>query len=81
MVTLVEHYFVALFQVCAQPCTYDAGSDCRTPVCVLELGQYTNISTYRNTDNCNIISIHPIKVSIYRSIVIYRNISTYFREY
>lgn len=34
MVTLVEHYFVALFQVCAQPCTYDAGSDYRTPVCV-----------------------------------------------
>jgi len=31
----------------------------------LELGQYTNISIYRNTDNCNIISIHPITVSIY----------------
>ena len=39
----------------------------------LELGQYTNISIYRNTDNCNIISIHPITVSIYRSIVINRN--------
>ena len=43
----------------------------------LELGQYTNISIYRNTDNHNIISIHPITVSIYRNIVIYRNILTY----
>ena len=47
----------------------------------IELGQYTNISIYRNTDNRNIVSIHPIKVSIYRNIVIYRNISTHFREY
>ena len=35
---------------------------------LIELGQYTNISIYRNTDNRNIISIHPITVSIYRNI-------------
>ena len=38
------------------------------PWSTLELGQYTNISIYRNTDNHNIISIHPITVSIYRNI-------------
>ena len=49
----------------------------------VELGQYINISIYRNTDNHNIIliSIHPITVLIYRNIVIYRNILTYFRGY
>ena len=30
-----------------------------------------NISIYRNTDNRNIISIHPITVSMYRNIDIY----------
>ena len=44
---------------------------------ILELGQYTSISIYRNTDNHNIISIHPITVSLYRNIVIYCSISTY----
>jgi len=47
----------------------------------VELGQYTNILICRNTGNHNIISIHPITVSIYRNIVLYRNILTYFRGY
>ena len=41
--------------------------------CTLELGQYINILIYRNTDNHNIILMHPITVSIYPNIVnIYR---------
>ena len=44
---------------------YAGGLGCEAD-CQLELGQYTNISIYCNTDNRNIISIHPITVSIYR---------------
>ena len=41
---------------------------CLLTQCSVQLGEYTNISIYRNTDNRNIISIHPITVSIYRNI-------------
>ena len=34
---------------------------------------------YCNTDNHIMISVHPIAVSIYRNIVIYCNISTFYR--
>ena len=44
----------------------------------LELGQYTNISIYCNTDNHNIISIHPITVSIYRNIDILQYIDLFY---
>ena len=35
-------------------------------VCMVKLQQYIGISIYRNTDCHNMISIHPITVSIYR---------------
>jgi len=44
----------------------------------LELGQYTNISIYHNTDNRNIISIHPITVLIYRNIDISQYIGLFY---